>query len=87
MTPVSTFLSLTISQFSKSSETPSNSKFNMDFFVLILCRSKAPVDVDMGNYNRKDKSLGELSRKLLVMFGKYDQCSISLDVVTQQLGR
>jgi len=38
------------------------------------------------NYNRKEKSLGELSKKFLMMFGKIDECVISLDCVTQQLG-
>ena len=39
------------------------------------------------NYSRKEKSLGELSKKFLVMFGKIDECMISLDKVTQQLGK
>lgn len=48
--------------------------------------SSVPLNKDFGNYNRKEKSLGELSKRLLIMFGRVDQCVISLDHVTQQLG-
>lgn len=37
------------------------------------------------NYNRKEKSLGELSKRFLTMFGRIDDCIISLDTVTKQL--
>lgn len=40
----------------------------------------------MVNYNRKEKSLGELSKKFLMMFGRIDKCVISLETVTQELG-
>jgi len=45
-----------------------------------------PLHKDFGNYNRKEKSLGELSKRLLMMFGRVDHCVISLDTVTNQLG-
>lgn len=38
-------------------------------------------------YNRKEKSLGELSRKLLLKYGRLDNCIIYLDKVTLDLGR
>lgn len=37
-------------------------------------------------YDRKEKSLGELSKKFLIMFGRVDECLISLDKVTITLG-
>jgi len=46
----------------------------------------APLNRDYSNYNRKEKSLGELSKRLLMMFGRVDSCVISLDTVTEQLG-
>jgi len=48
--------------------------------------NNVPLTKDFGNYNRKEKSLGELSKRLLIMFGRVDECIISLDSVTQQLG-
>jgi len=39
-----------------------------------------------GNYSRKEKSLGELSKRFLTMFGRVKECLISLDSVTKQLG-
>jgi len=38
-----------------------------------------------GNYSRKEKSLGELSKRFLNMFGRINECIISLDTVTKQL--
>lgn len=37
-------------------------------------------------YNRKEKSLGELSKKFLMMFGRLNEDVISLDNVTVELG-
>jgi len=41
--------------------------------------------VSSGNYNRKEKSLAELSKRFLTLFGRVNECVISLDVVTKQL--
>ena len=38
------------------------------------------------NYNRKEKSLEELSKKFLKIFVAYDECLIELDNITNKLG-
>ena len=38
------------------------------------------------NYNRKEKSLEELSKKFLKFFVNYDECLIELDNITHKLG-
>eukprot|EP01017_Pseudomicrothorax_dubius_P013068 TRINITY_DN1562_c0_g3_i3.p1 TRINITY_DN1562_c0_g3~~TRINITY_DN1562_c0_g3_i3.p1 ORF type:complete len:416 (-),score=102.16 TRINITY_DN1562_c0_g3_i3:826-2073(-) len=38
-----------------------------------------------GEYSRKEKSLGELSKRFLFMFGRAEDCMISLDVITTEL--
>ena len=38
------------------------------------------------NYNRKEKSLEELSKKFLKIFVQYNECLIELDNITHKLG-
>eukprot|EP01017_Pseudomicrothorax_dubius_P020717 TRINITY_DN2249_c0_g2_i1.p1 TRINITY_DN2249_c0_g2~~TRINITY_DN2249_c0_g2_i1.p1 ORF type:complete len:481 (+),score=96.56 TRINITY_DN2249_c0_g2_i1:189-1631(+) len=57
-----------------------------------LTRATSSPDVDFPrrrrgmSYSRKEKSLGELSKKFLFMFGRIDECFISLDAITSELG-
>ncbi len=39
-----------------------------------------------GSYNRKEKSLGQLCKKFLNLYGAESSCLISLDACTQRLG-
>jgi hypothetical protein len=52
----------------------------------MISRKKEKKSKFSKDYNRKEKSLGELSKKFLFMFGRIEECVISLDSITQQLG-
>lgn len=47
---------------------------------------KKSYDDAVEKYNRKEKSLGQLSKKFLSFFGALENCEVSLDTVTSQLG-
>lgn len=47
---------------------------------------KKSFDDATEKYNRKEKSLGQLSKKFLSFFGTLENCEVSLDTVTSQLG-
>lgn len=48
---------------------------------------KKSFDDTVEKYSRKEKSLGQLSKKFLSFFGTMDNCEVSLDTVTSQLGK
>ena len=48
---------------------------------------KKSYDDAVEKYNRKEKSLGQLSKKFLSFFGALENCEVSLDTVTSQLGK
>lgn len=38
-------------------------------------------------YNRKEKSLGELSRKIVTKYGKLERCEVCIDKLASELGK
>jgi transcription factor E2F7/8 len=93
-------LELSTNEASSLSSSPSNKKTALDFLsfkkpVFNIVRNCIPRKMSeticenskiMINHNRKEKSLGELSKKFLMMFGRVEKCVISLETVTQELG-
>jgi hypothetical protein len=91
---------LSTNEASTPTTSPSNKKTALDFLsmkkpVFNIVRNCIPRKMNetvcenskiMINHNRKEKSLGELSKKFLMMFGRVEKCVISLETVTQELG-
>lgn len=73
----------------QQSLTPLNTDFkkNIDQGLPIfrIQRKKSKSEV-FGRYSRKEKSLGQLSRRFLEIFGCMTDQEVSLDSVTQRLG-
>ena len=87
---ISNFINLKTLQNSKEMYSSSH----MPFFIirnartpkLSPCLSQSNSQQFLPNYNRKEKSLEELSRKFLQMFLNSQETFISLDRITDSLG-